>query len=224
MSKFSSLLKKWSDSSLVLRILVGLVIGAVLGLLCPQWTGIGILGQVFVSALKAIAPVLVALLVASSIAKAKGGLGPRFRTVIILYLVSTLCAAIFAVVASFLFPVTIVLQGTEAGGSAPGGLSDVFLTLLTNMVMNPVQALAQANYIGILFWAIILGFALKLLASERTIGVFSDRLSAGSSSSRPSASWASCSPRFPRAAWKSSRTTGNSCSCWSAACAAPLLS
>ena len=174
MSKFSSLLKKWSDSSLVLRIVVGLVIGAVLGLVCPQWTGIGILGQVFVSALKAIAPVLVALLVASSIAKAKGGLGPRFRTVIILYLVSTLCAAIFAVVASFLFPVTIKLQGTEAGGSAPGGLSDVFLTLLTNMVMNPVQALAQANYIGILFWAIILGFALKLLASERTIGVFSD--------------------------------------------------
>ena len=234
MSKFSSLLKKWSDSSLVLRILVGLAIGAVLGLLCPQWTGIGILGQVFVSALKAIAPVLVALLVASSIAKAKGGLGPRFRTVIILYLVSTLCAAIFAVVASFLFPVTIALQGTEAGGSAPGGLSDVFLTLLTNMVMNPVQALAQANYIGILFWAIILGFALKLLASERTIGgpsgssatwrTWSRRLSAGSSSSRPSASWASCSPRFPRAAWKSSRTTGNSCSCWSAACAAPLLS
>ena len=175
MSKFSSVLKKWSDSSLVLRIVVGLVIGAVLGLLCPQWKAIGILGQVFVSALKAIAPVLVALLVASSIAKAKGGLGPRFRTVIFLYLVSTLCAAVFAVVASFLFPVTIALQGTEAGGSAPGGLSDVFLTLLTNMVMNPVQALAQANYIGILFWAIILGFALKLLASERTIGVFSDQ-------------------------------------------------
>ena len=71
MSKISSLLKKWSDSSLVLRILIGLVIGAVLGLLCPQWTGIGILGQVFVSALKAIAPVLVALLVASSIAKGR---------------------------------------------------------------------------------------------------------------------------------------------------------
>ena len=174
MSKFSSLLKKWSDSSLVLRIVVGLVIGAVLGLVCPQWTGIGILGQVFVSALKAIAPVLVALLVASSIAKAKGGLGPRFRTVIILYLVSTLCAAIFAVVASFLFPVTIKLQGSEAGGSAPGGLSDVFLTLLTNMVMNPVQALAQANYIGILFWAIILGLGLKMLASEHTIHVVGD--------------------------------------------------
>ena len=174
MSKFSSLLKKWSGTSLVLRIVIGLVIGAVLGLLCPQWKGIGILGQVFVSALKAIAPVLVALLVASSIAKAKGGLGARFRTVITLYLVSTLCAAVFAVVASFLFPVSIKLQGTEGGGSAPGGLADVFLTLLTNMVMNPVQALAQANYIGILFWSIIIGLGLKLLASENTVKVVGD--------------------------------------------------
>ena len=173
MSKFSSLLKKWSDTSLVLRILIGLAIGAVLGLVCPQWTGIGILGQVFVSALKAIAPVLVALLVASSIARAKGGLGARFRTVITLYLVSTFCAAAFAVVASFLFPVSIKLQGAE-GGSAPGGLADVFLTLLTNMVMNPVQALAQANYIGILFWAIVIGLGLKLLASEGTIRVIGD--------------------------------------------------
>ena len=174
MSKFSAILKKWTGTSLVVRILIGLVIGAILGLVCPKWTGIGILGQVFVNALKAIAPILVALLVASSIAKAKGGLGPRFRTVITLYLVSTLCAAILAVIASFLFPVTIELQGAEAGGSAPGGLADVFRTLLSNMVMNPIQALAQANYIGILFWAIILGFALKLMASERTIEVFSD--------------------------------------------------
>ena len=110
MSKFSAILKKWTGTSLMLRIFIGLVIGAVLGLLCPKWTGIGILGKVFVSALKAIAPVLVALLVSSSIAKAKGGLGPRFRTVITLYVVSTLCAAVFAVVASFLFPVSIDLQ------------------------------------------------------------------------------------------------------------------
>ena len=174
MRKFSGILKKWTETSLVVRIFFGLVIGAVLGLVCPKWTGIGILGQVFVSALKAIAPILVGLLVASSISKAKGGLGPRFRTVIKLYLVSTFCAALLAVIASFLFPVTIELQGAEAGGSAPGGLADVFRTLLSNMVMNPIQALAQANYIGILFWAIILGFALKLLASERTIEVFSD--------------------------------------------------
>jgi serine/threonine transporter len=174
MSKVSILLKKWTGMSLVVRILIGLVIGAVLGLVCPGWTAIGILGQVFVSALKAIAPILVALLVTSAIAKAKGGLGGRFRTVIILYLVSTLCAAVFAVLASFLFPVTITLQGTEGETAAPGGLADVFMTLLTNMVMNPVQALATANYIGILFWAIILGFALKLMASERTIHVVGD--------------------------------------------------
>ena len=174
MSKVSILLKKWTGMSLVVRILIGLVIGAVLGLVCPGWTAIGILGQVFVSALKAIAPILVALLVTSAIAKAKGGLGGRFRTVIILYLVSTLCAAVFAVLASFLFPVTITLQGTEGETAAPGGLADVFMTLLTNMVMNPIQALATANYIGILFWAIILGFALKLMASERTIHVVGD--------------------------------------------------
>ena len=174
MSKVSNLLKKWTGMSLVVRILIGLVIGAILGLVCPGWTAVAILGKVFVSALKAIAPILVALLVASSIAKAKGGLGARFRTVIFLYLVSTLCAAVFAVLASFLFPVTITLQGTEGETAAPGGLADVFQTLLTNMVMNPVQALAQANYIGILFWAIILGFALKLLASEGTVRVVSD--------------------------------------------------
>ena len=169
------LLQWWTGTSLVLRILGGLVIGAVLGLSVPQWTGIGILGQVFVSALKAIAPVLVMLLVASSIAKAHGGLGDRFRTVITLYLVSTFVAAVVAVVGSFLFPVTIRLQGvTEGGSAAPGGLADVFTTLLTNMVMNPVQALASANYIGILFWAIIMGLGLKMLASEGTVKVISD--------------------------------------------------
>lgn len=169
------LLQWWTGTSLVLRILGGLVIGAVLGLTVPQWTGIGILGQVFVSALKAIAPVLVMLLVASSIAKAHGGLGDRFRTVITLYLVSTFVAAVVAVVGSFLFPVTIRLQGvTEGGSAAPGGLADVFTTLLTNMVMNPVQALASANYIGILFWAIIMGLGLKMLASQGTVKVISD--------------------------------------------------
>ncbi len=169
------LLQWWTGTSLVLRILGGLVIGAVLGLTVPQWTGIGILGQVFVSALKAIAPVLVMLLVASSIAKAHGGLGDRFRTVITLYLVSTFVAAVVAVVGSFLFPVTIRLQGLSEGvHAAPGGLSDVFTTLLTNLVMNPVQALASANYIGILFWAIIMGLGLKMLASQGTVKVISD--------------------------------------------------
>ena len=168
-----NIFQKWAQSSLVLRILIGLVAGAVLGLTLPGWTWIGILGKIFVSALKAIAPVLVAILVAASIAKAHGGLGGRFRTVITLYLVSTLGAALVAVVGSTLFPITLRLQGV-AEGSAPSALTDVFTNLLTNMVTNPFLSISQANYIGILFWAILAGLGLKLLASKETIKVVSD--------------------------------------------------
>ena len=168
MNTISGIIRKWTEWSLVLRIFAGLVIGAVLGLLVPGWTGIGILGHIFVSALKAIAPVLVAFLVTSSIAKARGGLGPRFRTVIILYLSATLVAAATAVLGSFLFPVTLDFKDVAAE-SAPGSLADVFRNLLSNMVMNPLQSIATANYIGILFWAIIIGLGLKLAASESTV-------------------------------------------------------
>lgn len=170
---FTYLLKKWTESSLVLRILIGLIIGAALGLLVPEWTWIGILGKLFVSALKAVAPVLVAVLVMASIAKAHGGLGPRFRTVISLYLISTLAAALVAVTGSTLFPVTLKLQDV-AEGSAPSALPDVFSNLLTNMVSNPLASISSANYIGILFWAILLGMGLKLAASPGTIQVVSD--------------------------------------------------
>ena len=167
------MIKKWNNLSLVVRIMIGLAIGAVLGLIVPEWTGIAILGQVFVSALKAIAPVLVAVLVAASIAKAGGGLGPRFRTVISRYMLSTFIAAMCAVVGSFMFPVTLQLQDA-AEGAAPGALADVFSNLLTNMVTNPIGSVAQANYIGILFWAILVGIALKMKASKATIGVVQD--------------------------------------------------
>ena len=168
-----NLLQKWTQSSLVLRILIGLVAGVVLGLTLPGWTWIGILGRIFVSALKAIAPVLVSVLVMASIAKAHGGLGPRFRTVISLYLISTLGAALVAVVGSTLIPITLRLQDV-AEGSAPSALSDVFSNLLTNMVTNPLMSITQANYIGILFWAVMLGLALKMVASPQTIQVLSD--------------------------------------------------
>ncbi len=173
MKKTGNLFQKWSQSSLVLRILIGLVIGAVLGLLVPGWTWIGILGNIFVSALKAIAPVLVAILVAASIAKAHGGLGSRFRTVIGLYLVSTLTAALVAVVGSTLFPITLQLQDV-AEGNAPSALTDVFQNLLTNMVTNPLASISSANYIGILFWAVLMGVGLKLVASPVTIKVVGD--------------------------------------------------
>lgn len=171
--KASQIVRTWSDTSLVLRILLFLVIGAVLGLTVPEWTGISIFGTVFVSALKAIAPVLVAVLVAASLSKAKGGLGPRFRTVISRYLLSTFIAAMCAVAGSFLFPVTLQLSDV-AEQAAPGALTDVFTNLLTNMVTNPLTSVAQANYIGILFWAILFGIALKLKASQNTINMVHD--------------------------------------------------
>ena len=169
-----SIVKKYTETSLVLRIVIGLVLGTILGLFLPEWTGISILGQLFVGALKAIAPVLVAILVASSVAQANGGLGPRFRTVITLYLVTTMIAAIVAVVGSFLFPVSMVLKEGAASDSAPGALVDVFSNLLTNMVANPVMAVANANYLGVLFWAIIIGLALKQLASPATLNAVAD--------------------------------------------------
>lgn len=168
-----NILRKWTEISLVLRIFIGLVIGATLALVVPQWTIISMLGQIFVSALKAIAPVLVAVLVTASIAKAGGGLGPRFRTVISRYLLSTFIAALLAVAGSFLFPVRLALNDA-ASQAAPGSLTEVFTNLFTNMVSNPLQSTSTANYIGILFWAIIFGLAMKKVASKHTIEVMHD--------------------------------------------------
>ena len=173
----TNLLQKWTQTSLVLRILVGLVIGVALGLAVPQWHGIGILGVVFVGALKAIAPVLVALLVMSAIARAHKGNGPRFRLVIFLYLMTTLTAALVAVSASFIWPVTLTLTDATTG-DAPDSLASIFSSLLSNMVGNPLLSIISANYISILFWAVIFGLALRLVGSETTIKVVGDFASA----------------------------------------------
>jgi len=167
------IVSKYVQTSLVIRILIGLIIGAILGLVFPQATFFAILGKVFVGALKAIAPVLVFVLVMSAISKAHSGIGARFRTVIILYMLSTLLAAVVAVVGSFIFPVDMVLK--EAADSVPpSGIAEVLSNLLTNMVTNPINALSSANYMGVLFWAVILGLALKQLGSQPTINVISD--------------------------------------------------
>ena len=169
----SGIFRRWSRTSLVIRILVGLIVGTILGLTVPHWTVVSIFGIVFVSALKAIAPVLVAVLVAASIAKARSNLGSRFRIVISQYMLSTFLAALCAVVGSFMFPVTLQLRDV-VDEAAPGALLDVFGNLLTNMVTNPMASISQANYIGILFWAILVGFALKRMASDQTINVVRD--------------------------------------------------
>lgn len=150
MKSIFHLLHKWSESSLVLRIFIGLVVGTILGLMAPSWTAISILGKIFVSLLKAIAPVLVAVLVLSSISHARDGLGPRFRLVVFYYLLSTFMAALLAVTGSFLFPVRLELEEV-ASSEALVTLHDVFDNLLTNMVSNPLHSITTANYIGILF-------------------------------------------------------------------------
>ncbi len=163
----------WTSTRLVVRIFIGLVIGALLGLFAPQLSGFTILGRVFVSALKAIAPVLVAVLVMSSVAKAKSNLGSRFRIVVFEYLLSTFIAALLAVASSYLFPVTLELKDVAAQ-DAPLGFTEVFTNLLTNMVSNPLLSTSMANYIGILFWAILFGLALKKTANEHTIYMVHD--------------------------------------------------
>ncbi|MGM9616697.1 serine/threonine transporter SstT [Butyricicoccus sp.] len=160
--------KKWNDTSLILRIVVGLVIGIILALAVPQATVISIFGTVFVGALKAIAPILVFVLVMSSLSQATDGIGKRFRTVIGLYMLSTLLAAVVAVFASFLFPVTLKLAESTTDTVPPSGIGEVFTNLLNNIVSNPIDALANANYVGILTWSIILGLALKKLAKPHT--------------------------------------------------------
>ena len=169
------ILKKWSSISLILRIVIGIVTGTILGLVFPGFKIIPVLGTVFVGALKGVAPVLVFVLVISSIANASGEIGARFRTVIFLYMFSTLLAAITAVLGCFLFPVTVNLSlGAADGAAAPDGLGEVLGNLLSNMVANPINAISGGNYIGILFWAVIFGLSLKSFAGEQTKKVLSD--------------------------------------------------
>ena len=167
------IVKKWTESSLILKIIIGLVIGAILGILVPGWKIIGFPGEIFVSALKAIAPILVFFLVASAISKARAGIGSRYRTVIILYIFSTFLSAMVAVAGSYLFPVTVHLSQASTA-TAPNALGDVISDMILNIFSNPIHSLVEANYLGILFWAIVLGIALKSIASDSTKDVVTD--------------------------------------------------
>ncbi len=169
----SKLFSFYSKSPLILRIAVGLVIGVCLGLWVPQVSFVTIFGDVFVGALKAIAPVLVFVLVISSLSGAGEGIGKRFRTVIGFYMSSTFLAALVAVLGSYLFKVTVPLNSTVEQ-TAPSGLAEVFKSLLSNMVMNPVKALIEGNYIGILLWSVIIGLALRSVAGDKTKLVLKD--------------------------------------------------
>ena len=167
------LYEQWASISLVKRIVVGLIIGAVLGLAAPQASGLVILGDVFVGALKGIAPLLVFFLIISSLCHAGKSHGGVIKTVIVLYMFSTFLAALIAVFASRLFPVTLTLAVEAADLSAPQGIVEVFRTLLLNIVANPVSAIINANYIGILSWAVLFGIGLRG-ANDNTKKFFDD--------------------------------------------------
>lgn len=150
------------QASLVKQILVGLVLGIALGLASPETAKqVGFLGTVFVTALKGVAPVLVFVLVMSSIANQQASGDLHIKPILALYAVGTFTAAATAVVVSFLWPTQIELAVSEGAVSAPGGIGDVLGNLILNVVDNPVHAVATGNYIGILAWAIAMGIVLR---------------------------------------------------------------
>lgn len=155
------LIHRWNEISLVKRILCGLLLGVVLGLMLPQASVITLFGDLFVGALKAVAPLLVLFLVMSALCKHQAGKQTNMKRIIFLYLLGTFVAGFIAVLASFLFPITLTLVTSTSDIIPPGGIQEVLHTLLMNLVANPVDALVQANYIGILAWSVLLGIALR---------------------------------------------------------------
>lgn len=174
-----TLILKWNQLSLVKRILAGIIVGIILALSIPNATGITIFGSLFVFALKAVAPVLVLLIVMSAISKHKKGHQTNMKAILALYGVSTFLAGLIAVIASFIFPVSLSLvKGTE-NLTPPDGIVEVLKTLLFKVVDNPINALMSANYIGILGWAILLGVALRNAhdSTKNLLTNFSDAVS-----------------------------------------------
>lgn len=163
------ILKKWNSISLVKRIIAGLIAGIILGLVLPKSVPLGILGDMFVGALKALAPLLVFFIVIYSLSNHQKGQSSNMGRIILLYAISTLLAAFTAVAASYIFPSELVLSET-AEGSAPQGIEEVLESLLINAVSNPIGAIVEANYIGVLVWAVIFGLAMRS-ASDNTKNV-----------------------------------------------------
>jgi len=174
MNQSTSLFARISNSSLVLQIIIGIIAGIALALVSKTGAdNVAFLGQLFVGALKAIAPILVFVLVAASIANQKKNAKTNMRPIVFLYLLGTFCAALTAVLMSFAFPTTLVLVTGTEGATPPEGIAEVINTLMFKIVDNPVNALMTGNYIGILAWGVGLGIALHH-ANDSTKQVFSD--------------------------------------------------
>lgn len=169
----SNALAKWQGISLILRIIIGMIIGIAFALSVPGNTVLPIFGKVFVGLLKGIAPILVFVLVISALANASGNIGGRFKNVILIYIFGTFFASVTAVMACQLFPVTMKLTDA-ATDAAPDGIGQILTTIITNVVANPVNALMNGNYLSILCWAIIFGLGFKKLASKGTCDMVAD--------------------------------------------------
>lgn len=169
----SNALAKWQGISLILRIIIGMIIGIAFALSVPGNTVLPIFGKVFVGLLKGIAPILVFVLVISALANASGNIGGRFKNVILIYIFGTFFASVTAVLACQLFPVTMKLTDA-ATDAAPDGIGQILTTIITNVVANPVNALMNGNYLSILCWAIIFGLGFKKLASKGTCDMVAD--------------------------------------------------
>ena len=169
----SNALAKWQGISLILRIIIGMIIGIAFALSVPGNTVLPIFGKVFVGLLKGIAPILVFVLVISALANASGNIGARFKNVIMIYIFGTFFASVTAVMACQLFPVTMKLTDA-ATDAAPDGIGQILTTIITNVVANPVNALMNGNYLSILCWAIIFGLGFKKLASKGTCDMVAD--------------------------------------------------
>ncbi len=160
------------SGSLVVQIAVGVALGIALALVSPDTAGMAmLLGSFFVSALKAVAPVLVLVLVASAIANRKASHTAQMRPIVIMYLAGTVAAALLAVLASTLFPTTLALQADGVAQSAPQGIGEVLQTLLLKIVDNPVSAMLNANYIGLLVWGVLLGVFLHHAADSTRLAL-----------------------------------------------------
>ena len=157
-----NLYERWIKISLIKRIIVGLIVGVILVLVAPEKaSSVTILGDLFVGALKAIAPLLVFVLVMAAVLQHKKGQKSNMKLIIFLYLLGTFLAASVAVAGSFLFPVDLILKAGESSIAPPENIAGVLKALFMNLVENPVKALLQGNYIGILFWSALFGFFLR---------------------------------------------------------------
>ena len=180
MNCYKFFVRKFIRLKLPVKILFGIIAGIVLAFIFPKIKFIGLLGDIFVAVLKGIAPILVFVLVLNSIIQAKSKKDPRFKTVVFLYLFSTFAAALISVFVSFLFPQKLVLDLADVGPVSPlQNISDVVQNILLNIVSNPVKALSDGNYLGILFWSILTGLVLKRRVTKETkclLGDFSNAI------------------------------------------------